>query len=64
MTIGETFNWNGKPVTILDVERDPNGIAAVCVRVGSRGKARWLTSDAAIDDLLQARAKSLTAVLL
>lgn len=64
MTIGETFDMRGRPVTVLDIQRGPDGIEAVCVRIGQRGKARWLTSESAIADLMQARAKSLTAVLL
>lgn len=63
MTIGETFTWQGRQCTVLDIRRDANGIVGVCVRLGSR-PARWFTSTATIDDILQARARSLTAVLL
>jgi hypothetical protein len=63
MTIGESFKWHGRTATVLDIERNNDRITAVCVRIGNR-PARWFTSDATINEIQQARAKSLMAVLL
>lgn len=59
MTIGETFNWNGRQVTVLDITRDDftGEPIIVCLRIGNR-PARWFWG-AKVSEILQARAASL-----
>lgn len=62
MTIGESFVFKGRTVTVLDIERGPDGIEAVCI-TGKRGAAVWVRG-AGVDEVLDARCRSLMAVLL
>lgn len=59
MTIGESFVFNGRVVTVLDIERDQftGEIEIVCLRVAPRtNRYFW---GVAIREILAARAASL-----